>query len=214
MAPETPCSKDNAHLAVCSPFCYRVINEYFNEYFPRAVATAAAMRQSGSDAYIWMTQAWLLDLFFDCPNAGILDWRAGSDAAPLLQCPNSTTLATVKAAVQRGDIVFHAFPHNAELSQLDRSLMDSALRRVQDLAKSLGVPAPTSLSQRDVPGAPRAVLPLLVARGVGHVSIGSGGPAGGHPVLPSNIFVWRDQATNASVLFTHDDGYGGGVSPM
>ena len=36
------------------------------------------------------------------------------------------------------------------------------------------------------------------------------GPPQGHPGVP-DLFVWRDLPTNTSVLFAHDDGYGGGV---
>ena len=42
------------------------------------------------------------------------------------------------------------------------------------------------------------------------ISLGSGGSAGGHPVIP-DLFVWRDVASDTQVLFAHDHGYGGGL---
>src|SRR5208282_6133671 len=37
-----------------------VVRKYFAEYFPRAMEVAAAMRQSGTDRYVWTTGSWLL----------------------------------------------------------------------------------------------------------------------------------------------------------
>lgn len=50
-----------------------------------------------------MAQSWVLSLFFDCP------------AHIGLRCPNATTVAEVDAAVRRGDLVWHAMPHNAQV---------------------------------------------------------------------------------------------------
>lgn len=49
------------------------------------------------------TQSWVVSLFLDCPA------RIG------VKCPNSTAVASVKAAIRRGDITWHALPHNAQV---------------------------------------------------------------------------------------------------
>lgn len=49
------------------------------------------------------TQSWLLSLFLDCPA------RIG------IACPNATTVEEVSAALQRGDISYHALPHNGQV---------------------------------------------------------------------------------------------------
>ena len=37
----------------------------------------------------------------------------------MLHCPNASSVAAFEAAVRRGDIWWHAFPHNAELAAAD-----------------------------------------------------------------------------------------------
>ena len=68
------------------------------------------------------------------------------------------------------------------------------------LAAELGIRAPTTLSQRDETGMSRSIIPLLAERGIKAISLGSGGSAGGHPVIP-DIFVWRDPPSGKEVLF-------------
>jgi hypothetical protein len=79
------------------------------------------------------------------------------------------------------------------------------------------------LCQRDVPGLTRGAVPLLAKHGVIGVSVGAndGSPP---PVVPSTVdcyrghqqvrtpFVWRDRATNTSVIVDiHPGGYGGEI---
>ena len=109
-----------------------------------------------------MTQPWVLSLFFDCENAGMRAWpeigEAGTGAgfgpgSALLHCPNASTVAAVKSAIQRGDIFMHAFPHNGEAGYYpDSSLFEAALAMAETLSKELDIPPPTAVSQRDVPG--------------------------------------------------------------
>lgn len=158
---------------------------------------------------VWMTQSWLLSIFYDCSDSGIISWD-GQDR-PLLKCPNASTVSLVTSALKAGDIVFHAFPHNAELSLYDESLFNASLDLTKRVAERVGIPSPRTLSQRDVTGATRAVLPLLNAHGIEGISIGSGGPHDGQPQFDTNLFVWRDQKTMAECVFMHDHGYGGGT---
>tara|TARA_B110000208_G_scaffold130755_1_gene158559 strand:- start:3591 stop:4208 length:618 start_codon:yes stop_codon:yes gene_type:complete len=94
-----------------------VINEYFETFFPRAIAIGAAMRaRAGKPERLkWMTQSYLVTLFLDCPPHIVG-----------LSCPNATAIEAFKGAVAAGDIVWQAFPHNAELMMLDPSLMEFA----------------------------------------------------------------------------------------
>lgn len=63
------------------------------------------------------------------------------------------TLQEVRGALKRGDLFFHGFPHNGEAAAFpDASLFDAALAQPQALAAQLGIKAPTTVSQRDVPG--------------------------------------------------------------
>jgi len=79
-----------------------VVNEYFTTYFPRAAAVGAALRRNGSEPLQWMTFSYLISLYFDCPGG------MG------LQCPDSAAKDAVTQAIKAKDIVWPAFPHNAE----------------------------------------------------------------------------------------------------
>ena len=49
-------------------FSVRIINEYFTEYFPRAVKIANGLRTGGYvETFIYTTHAWLVSLYLDCP---------------------------------------------------------------------------------------------------------------------------------------------------
>lgn len=77
-----------------------------------------------------------------------------------------------------------------------------------DLAAELNVSAPITMTQRDVPGATRGIVPLLTKAGVqayaGGVNTAS---------LPPNVprtFVWHDEQTSTEILaMVHPHGYGG-----
>ena len=81
------------------------LSRYFNTHFPRAVRVARQLRQrpGGTERLVFLTHSWLVSLFLDCPT------HIG------LVCPNATTVADFKAAVHRGDITWHALPHNAQV---------------------------------------------------------------------------------------------------
>ena len=71
----------------------------------------------------------------------------------------------MRGALQRGDIFFHAFPHDGQASAFpDASLFDAALGVARALSRELGLPPSTAVSQRDVPGWTRATVPLLARR--------------------------------------------------
>src|ERR1700721_636242 len=37
-----------------------IIRKYFEQYFPQAIRTARALRETGEDRYVWTTGSWLL----------------------------------------------------------------------------------------------------------------------------------------------------------
>ena len=116
-----------------------------------------------------------------------------------------------------------AFPTNAQPELHGAKDFNSlGLAPAKALAERFGVEAPAVLSQRDVPGLTRAIVPLLAAAGVTGISIGAndGSPA---PLVPSTVdcytrgrrqvrtpFVWRDVASNSSVIM---DIHAGGKMP-
>ena len=168
------------------------------------------------DRFIYMTQPWAASFyqpgFCSADESGIFDWRnaEGGGGNSVLVCPNATQAAAFRAAATRGDVWWQAFPHNAMPGIYDASLFNASLALGARLADAFGVRRPSTYSQRDETGMTRAIVPLLRANNVTMISLGSGGSPGGHPVIP-DLFTWRDEKSNTSVLFSFDHGYGGGM---
>ena len=96
-----------------------VINKYFDLYFPRAAGVGAQLRSLGGPERLkWMTQSYLISLFLDCPP-GIG-----------LHCPAPDAVSNFTAAVAAGDIVWQAFPHNAELMMVDKLMLQFGIEMV------------------------------------------------------------------------------------
>mgnify|MGYP006079348031 FL=1 len=178
-----------------------VINLYFDVYFQRAADVGAQLRsplhagKPGSGPLKWMTFSWLISLYFDCPPS------MG------LHCPTEQQRQNITHAIQHHDIVWPAFPHNAELATGDPALLAFGVRLSQDLARRFNASAPNVLSTRDVPGMPRAALSLLKEAGVTALSEGMNGR-----MVPVNVppaFRWQslDKATVMPTLW-HWHGYG------
>jgi len=121
-----------------------VLNEYFTNYIPSAIETAKQLRADTTIPATWrsnfMLQSYYVSLYLDCPpNLGLV-------------CPNSTAVSEFKAAAARGDIHWHAFPHNAELEMGNPTLLEAGVNLTHAIDASLGLPPKRVLSQRDVPG--------------------------------------------------------------
>jgi|EP01047_Picozoa_sp_COSAG01_P005438 hypothetical protein len=79
---------------------------------------------------------------------------------------------------------------------------------VHRLDQRFGKANKTVISQRDVPGVTRAIVPLMVERGVLAFSEGCNAQIQ-PPSTPSSIFNWSDPASGQSVLMMlHPRGYG------
>ena len=99
---------------------------------------------------------------------------------------------------------------NGEMELFTPDLLEFGIQLSQDLARTLKRPGPlpNTISQRDVPGTTRAIIPHLNATGVLAMSIGVN--FGSAPVVVPSISLWRDIPSNTSIyLLYHGRGYGG-----
>ena len=178
-----------------------VLDIYFNEYFPKALEVAEAMRSTGDDRFVYTTKAWLVSLYLDCPTG------MG------FQCPSAEARQTFEAAIRRGDIQWHAFPFNTQAELMDASMVRFALQLSHDLDDRYGVVRKMVFSQRDVPGTTRTILPLLNDAGVRAVSFGVNGASA--PLAVPSTFRWQSTDDDTGALlgevlaFYHPGGYGG-----
>eukprot|EP00656_Telonema_subtile_P005519 TRINITY_DN1250_c0_g2_i2.p1 TRINITY_DN1250_c0_g2~~TRINITY_DN1250_c0_g2_i2.p1 ORF type:complete len:838 (-),score=162.47 TRINITY_DN1250_c0_g2_i2:112-2625(-) len=174
-----------------------VINRYLTHHIPTAIASANAMRNNSNGWRVrFMAQSYYLSFYLDCPpHMGFT-------------CPTEEQKAALKRAISQGDIYWHAFPHNAELENTSPVMLQEGLSATQALDAAFGLPSKRSLSQRDVPGVPRSVIPILAKSGIDLISVGVNG-ASMYPLVPK-IFEWRDPVSNTSALtMWHPRGYGG-----
>ena len=78
------------------------------------------------------------------------------------------------------------------------ALLKAGIDLTHSLDDRFSLPKKTTLSQRDVPGMTRAVVPLLARRGVKALSVGENQQCA--PVNVPPIFLWKDNRTDTAVI--------------
>ena len=191
-----------SHMDVGFAFTIKdVLTLWWFSHFPRAIALGQAIEANATLAASiglrFTAQAWLLDIFFNCPPG-----------VPGLRCPTPAEQADVSTAVAKGWLTWHAFPFNSEAELHLADTLRAGVDLVHALDDKFGFPHKATLSQRDVPGTTRAVIPVLAAANVTAISIGVNGAS--TPPFTPRAFVWQDAASSLSLLsFIHPFGYGG-----
>lgn len=151
----------------------------------RSVGRAAGRKGAASaDRYIYMAQPWILSMYLDCPKG------MG------FTCPDPGDVAKLEAGIRRGDITWNGFPFNAQLELFEPSLLTAAMEITRSLDRRFGVPPTATVSQRDVPGATAAAIPLLCSQGAAsevEFPLPSAAPGSfqqlyGYFTIPSTIF--------------------------
>eukprot|EP01050_Picozoa_sp_SAG11_P017822 SAG11_NODE_2613_length_3172_cov_2.450700_2_plen_364_part_01 len=213
------CLESNAPLkCFCVMFTRGRLAADLQVYFPRAISTAAAVNTPGKPpVFKYTSHAWLLDLFLDCPRQLGLACPAGGGASRLgvspdnhpgcLVCPNATLREDVIRAIREDVITWHAFPFNAEPELADAGLLLGAIDSVHALDARFGKANKAVISQRDVPGVSRGIVPLMHQRGIKAFSEGCNAQI--QPPQTPPIFNWTDLSSSTSVIMMlHQRGYG------
>jgi hypothetical protein len=95
---------------------------------------------------------------------------------------------------------------------MEPSLFEYSLSIATDLDKRFGFPPKNTLSQRDVPGMTRGVVPLLVANNANAVSVGVNDMS--CPPSVPRAFVWKDEESGTDVIaLWHSGGYPSNPGP-
>ena len=178
-----------------------IVNEYFDVYFPATIDIVKEMQQYGlEETLVFTTHPFLVYLYINCYK------ELG------LHCPSAQSVADFTAAVHSGHITWHAFPFNAELEFYDTSLAAFGFQVTHELDKMFGRNKTITMSQRDVPGTTRSLIPLMVANGVQALTVGVN-TVSMPPAVPS-VFRWQDPVSDTEVLaMWHPHGYGGQSGP-
>ena len=181
-----------------APFTSTLLSFYVNEAIPMAINTSRALAASGNASYTYTTHCFLVSFFLDCPQ----HW-------PELRCPAPQLVKDFHDAVDAGWITWHAFPHNGEPETFDAELFADGIGLCHALDDRFGKPHASVLSQRDVPGLTRSVIPLLAQQDVLALSVGANTYSASAAV--PRIYRWREPQSNLSVIaLQHPGGYGDG----
>ena len=163
-----------------------VMHKHFDRYFPQAMQTAAAMRASGPDRYVWTTGSWLLYEYLEQASAAVR--------------------RQAEQAIAAGDLAWHALPFTWETEFLDRSMIEGALGLSETLDRRFGR-STIGAKMTDVPGHSRGLVSPLAAHGVKLLDIGVNS-ASTPPEVPA-VFVWQAPDGASLIMVYHHKEYGG-----
>lgn len=105
-------------------------------------------------------------------------------------CPTTEQKDALRMAIRNGDINWHAFPHNAELENTSPAMLEEGIKSTKFLDRAFGLQEKRFFSQRDVPGVPRSVIPLMRRNGV---------------KLLTYVWAWRHPARGNAVNMSPSD---------
>ena len=174
-----------------------ILDRYFVFFFPSAIIIANELKQrGGEERLVFTTHSYLVYLYLNCPpNMGF-------------HCPNSTEVDSFVKAIEAGDIVWHAYAFNGQPEIMEPSLFEFGVYISHWLDDKFNKTHKTTMSQRDVPGLTRGVIPLLNKMGVEAITVGVNS-ASMPPAVPE-VFRWLDKASSKDVVaMWHPGGYGG-----
>jgi Domain of unknown function (DUF5054) len=161
-----------------------VVRRYFDEFFPKAIETAASLSHAGSPGYVWTTGSWLLYEY--------------------LEQASSEQRKKMEEAIQAGYIAWHALPFTWQTELMDPTLISGAIGISQSLDRRFGTKT-TGAKMTDVPGHTRGLISPLAANGITFLDIGVN-EASRPAILPS-LFRWTDPS-GASLAVMYHSGYG------
>ncbi len=161
-----------------------VRQKYINDFIPAAVQTAAALNTGDQKRFVWTTGSWILK--------------------EALESGTPENRATLRRALQAGDIAPHALPFTLHTELLDEDTLRYGLSLVDELDALRGRKT-LAAKMTDVPGHTRALVPLLAEKGIRLLHIGVNG-ASALPKVPP-CFLWQVDGAEVVVIYSGD--YGG-----
>ena len=162
-----------------------VMRTYFKQYYPQAIQTAAKLRATGGNRYVWTGAAWLLYEYLE---------QASSDERRQME-----------RAIAAGDIAWHALPFSWQTEMLDRSMIEGCLGFSNSLDARFGRKT-TAGKMTDVPCHSRGIVSPLAAAGVRLLDIGVN-PASTPPEVP-DVFLWKAPDGSSLAVLYHKHDYG------
>lgn len=154
-----------------------VRRRYLEDFFPRAMRVAAQLRAEGGPARLrWTTGSWIL--------------------TEALDAADTSARRQLEAAIEAGDLCWHALPFTLHTEYAERSLVRHGLTLSAELDRRFGRRT-RAAKATDVPGHTRGLVSLLADAGVDLLHVGVN-PASTAPRVPQQ-FRWRDDAAEREV---------------
>ncbi len=174
------------HLDVgFTDYASRVVDNYFKKYIPASLRVARQMRDSDRpERFIWTTGSWLIYEY--------------------LEQANNLERAEMEAAIELGEIAWHALPFTTHTELMDPELFRFGLSLSHSLDKRFGKKT-IAAKMTDVPGHTRGIVPLLAEVGITFLHIGVN-PGSTVPSVPP-LFRWQDES-GAELIVMYESGYG------
>lgn len=146
-----------------------VVNRYFTEYFPGAIAVAAKANADGKRRYVWTTGSWLIYEY--------------------LEQASSADRKRMEEAIGRGDIAWHALPFTWQTEMMSQRMIEGSLALAADLDRRYGKRT-TGAKMTDVPGHTLGIIAPLAKHNIGFLEVGVNGGSTVAKLPP--LFVWKD----------------------
>ena len=162
-----------------------VMQTYFKQYYPQAISTAERLRGEGKSQYVWTTGSWLLYEY--------------------LEQATKEERRRMEAAINAGDIAWHALPFSWQTELLDRSMIQGCLGFSSSLDARFGRKTIAG-KMTDVPGHSRGLVPVLADDGIELLDIGVNS-ASTPPDVP-DIFLWKAPNGKSLAVIYHRHDYG------
>lgn len=163
-----------------------VVDTYVESYIPGALRLAAELRdRGGPERYVWTTGSWLIHTFLERADA--------------------VGRAQAEAAIEAGDLAWHALPFTTHTELCDVALVEAGLEIASRMDHRFGRRT-IAAKLTDVPGHTRGLVPLLASAGVELLHIGVN-PVATVPDVPS-CFRWRSPDGSEVVVAYQAGGYG------
>lgn len=167
-------------------FAHKVVERYFEDFIPRAIALAKQVREEGAaERFVWTTGSWLIYEY--------------------LEQASSAARTRMEEAIASGDVIWHGLPFTTHTELMDASLFRYGLSLSQRLDARFGKKT-IAAKMTDVPGHTRAIVPLLAEAGIQFLHLGVN-PASTAPDVP-DVFRWQHTDGNEVVVLYHKDDYG------
>eukprot|EP00039_Didymoeca_costata_P014525 m.235380 g.235380 ORF g.235380 m.235380 type:complete len:943 (-) comp16044_c1_seq12:64-2892(-) len=181
-----------------------LLSAYVTSFFPTAFNTSQELRaRGGKEQFMWTSHAWLIDALLR-NYSGVTTPEFEADLI---------------AAIERGDITWHANPMNMMSESGELKNMQFGMQISDELDKRFNKSSKTAASQKDAPGLTLGQIGLLANAGVKMLHVGAN-DFSTVPALPKNSaayhgycnpFNWRDNNSSQSneIAVLYCSGYSG-----